>query len=380
MTRLLLVLLVTSNAVWFYVRASKTAPSPRRAVTAEWQEVAELEQRIEAASADLGAATEERARREVAAAELAQRQRAAADRRAAAGAKVTGWYQRLSGRDAADADAVRSEVRAGIRSDDPVMVLAAVQGVGLVARVDGSRGNQAIVGASPTAEPLRPFLLPLLDSPDEDLRDAAADALRAVGVEPEDLPRLLALEGNAWLRATLAHLLRQAAGDPVPPSVREVVLQLLDDKSPSVVDHTLAAWGTTDLGPEYIEKVIDLARRPETSRSAIMRVLARLDPKPEPVIDVLLDAALSQAEGTSEAAIEGLKHEVRDRDRIADFFLRLLQLRNDPQTQIRCLDLLERCGRRSMMPVLEAWAREVEPAPYIRREYDQTMEALDKRP
>jgi HEAT repeat protein len=266
-----------------------------------------------------------------------------------------------------------------MRSTDPATVLGAVMAAGFIGWHEALR-RQANAAEAPPLEALRPLLLPFLESPDGDLRCAAAEALRAVGVGPEDLPRLLALEGDARLRWTLPHLLRQAAGEPVPAGVREVVLRLLDDPSASVVDHTLAAFGTTDLGPEYMEKVIALAGRPATSRSAISRVLAPLDEKPDRVIDLLLEAVLSQEEGVRDSAIDALKSEVRRRDRVADFFLRLLQCRDGPGIQARCLEVLDRCGRKEMIPVLQAWASEVEPSPWVRARLDRAIAALSGEP
>ena len=77
------------------------------------------------------------------------------------------------------------------------------------------------------------------------------------------------------LTSGLLDALQRASEDD---EVRAVVLRLLDDQSRSVIDHTLAAWGRTDLGPEFVEKVVVLAGRPETRRSAIQRMLGRLDP------------------------------------------------------------------------------------------------------
>ena len=200
MTRLLLFLLVASNAVWVYVRTTQTIHRPMRAPRAYPQEV-ELRQREKARAAD-----KERAGQQTAAEEREQRRQQYAGRNRAAWKKRAAWHERLLGRDEADAEAACAEVRAGLTSDDPIAVLAAIQAVWSVVQYDKARRKEI------RSESLRPLLLPFLDSPDQELRHAAASALRAVGVTPEDLPRLLALEGDARLRAMLPHLLRQVEG------------------------------------------------------------------------------------------------------------------------------------------------------------------------
>ncbi|MEE8105622.1 MAG: hypothetical protein V3T86_08830 [Planctomycetota bacterium] len=370
MTRLLLILLVGSNAAWVVVRTTQAPPAPPRVASTDPRE-AELQRRIDTLRAEAAKSDEKTPKPKT-----PRRVPARNDwkRSQAAWKQSSAWRQRLSGRDKEDARAVRAEVRAGLVSDDLLTLEAALRTVHVVAWAEKR--------AEPKVESLRLLVLPHLDSKVPEIRHAAFAALRSAGAEPEDLPRLLALEksGENWSRATLPHLLRQAASDPVQAEVRAVVLRLLDDQSRSVIDHTLAAWGRTDLGPEFVEKVVVLAGRPETRRSAIERMLGRLDPKPDSVVELLMKVALTDGQ-SMDVALASLRHGVSEhqRPRVADYCVRVLQTRTNARMHVKCLDLLAMYGRRADVPALLAWADETAPSKYVRRSYDKALAAIRKR-
>jgi hypothetical protein len=374
-TRLLLFLLVASNAAWFVVRTTRPE---RRVPRAERQDVRPEPPPEQPRD---GAVAPEQAARRQALERAAEEQSRRGEMIQVAWKKRAAWQKRLAGRDRADAEAARAEVRAGLVDNDPATRLAALQAVLSVARFDAARRReQGGNAAGPSPEPLRPLLLPLLDSPEAQTRSLAAQALNAVGATPEDLPRVLALADDPAVRTTLPGLLRQVAGDSPPAQVREIVLRLLGDPNQTVVKWTLASWSGADLGPAFLAKVVELVGRRDVRRSAIT-YLGRLDEKPDRVVETLLDAPLIEDLQSGNAVLRVLRRGVAPRQhaRIAEFFLRLLQLRDSTHVQVKCLEMLEQYGRRADAEVLERWAAEVEPGRYVRSRLDRTLDAIRRR-
>jgi hypothetical protein len=361
---------VGSNAAWFVVRTTRPA---HRTPRAERQD-----KRPEQPRNDVVAP--ERAARRRAPERAPDEQSRRRETIQVASKKRAAWQERLAGRDRADAEAARAEVRAGLVDDDPATQLAALQAVLSVARYDAARRREQGAAGGPSPEPLRPLLLPLLDSPEAQTRSLAAQALKAVGAKPEDLPRVLALADDPAVRTTLPGLLRQAAGDSPPAQVREIVLRLLGDPSQTVVKWTLASWSGADLGPAFLAKVVELVGRRDVRRSAIT-YLGRLDEKPDSVVEALLDPALIEDQRGGSEVLRVLRRGVAPRQhaRIAQFFLRLLQLRDSAHVQAKCLEMLEQYGRRADVEVLERWAAEVEPGRYVRSRLDRTLDAIRRR-
>ena len=193
-----------------------------------------------------------------------------------------------------------------------------------------------------------------------------------------------------WVRTreperTLAHEAdpvpsRQATSEPIPPLELAVIMRDLDSNDATRIGRTLGPCGDRDLGPTYIDKIIEVAGRDATREVIFECVFARLDPKPARVVAAILNAEHVDR-GNARMMREALQRGVPDHlhGDVADFFVRLLPLRSTAAIHMLCLDMLTQYGRPADIRALEEWAAGVELDQYTQARFDRTLHALRMR-
>ena len=284
-------------------------------------------------------------------------------------------------------EAKRSEaiaaVRTALSSGDPLQVLAGLFAVSSMGQVPYDKAS------------MRPLVLAQFEAADPLLRKAAVNGILATsqGPDPANLDLLLRLKDDPspLVRKELAPAVSWAARGDLTGEAGAVVLRAIQDIEAEAggaprkgrgAEFIQQLGGRTyfrRMSPEIEEKVLALARDPETQQSALHFFFQNMEKTPK-VVDLLLEIA-DAGGGNSTSAIRALTYEVPadQAPRVAAFLVKVLE--SGPSHEIKqVLYGLRNFGTEAELPAMERLAANELLDAGSRRMITDAVESIRRRP
>jgi len=380
---MLFVLLVGSNAVWWFSRDGRSTPA--RSIGATQRELAaenralrrELEQlkargpasttpaaesgKTEAADKDAAKAPDGNAR--------AVREAPSTNPRHEAWVMAQGWARdALQLKDARLRATAIEEMRAALASDDSIRQLAGLMALPQLDQLSFDK------------ESFRPLILPFFERTEPGFRRSAIYALYQTGVQPGDLDLILSIADDPGLRESITHAVRLFNKGRITGRAADAVLEVLaSDDHRTQREAMRGIWGAT-VSPEVEARLLEIVRDPEMRSDAIYFGLSTLANKSEAVVDLLIEAAVDPDPNVNQRARWGLASGIatdEGKRKVSDFFLELLK--SDARVASDALAALSQYGTAPHLEALELLASAPETPASLRERIESTVLRLRRR-
>jgi len=261
-------------------------------------------------------------------------------------------------------------LRKELAGDDPTRIQAALS---TLARIGQLKYDKAS---------FRPLVLPHFDSKISSVQIAAGYALYNTKREDGDLDLILAMvnDGTEWSGRGPAHLIYMFSDGEVTGAAGEAALKLIRNGHGRASNIIGGLWGA-HVTPEIEAEVLKMVEQKGQRSDAIYFGLSTWRGKSRKVCDVLLDAATDPDFNVSGRAMWGLGHGVRpvDYSHVATGVIRLMESRDSPQIQLKCLRMLRTYASADHLLALEGFASNDMLSERVRAEANQIVELVRKR-